>query len=414
MDFSMLFRPKSLPILPWAWMALLYFVLGPGAFAQVPNPGTLRYGPSTGLTLEYGDSAYRFDVGGFVQPGLGWSKNAGVAQSFWNARRSFLMLSGKSIQDRLGFSIQVDFNQPSPLMDALVYWEPRNRWRVSVGQKQTFANNLEMNLREDGLAMTERSLLSTLFSKTGREFGLFIQTRTGSARPWNWSAALTSGDGRNSFGVDSRDNDMGGVKLGGRAEWLVLGDFGDGAVMTLADQYGEKTPKIMLAIHGSSNRGASDPVGEGHALFRLYNNLGQLELPNYQRWGLDVLTRFRGWALLTEYLQSTVQVPSTIYADQGAQLALQPGQVANYVALGSAWNTHLSYYHRGWSLDGRWTSVDQEFDIPGSLLLKQQETAVGVSRYWRNGSMRLQAFYGRRTSGSNLAHQLEVLAQVKF
>jgi hypothetical protein len=414
MNLSLVFRRTPWPILFLGWIFIL--MLFPVSFllGQVQNPGTLRYNPSSGLTLAYGDSAYRFEMGGFVQPGLGWSKEAGVTQTFWNSRRSFLMLGGHSVQERLGFSVQVDFSQSAPLMDALVYWEPLDRWRVSVGQKQTFANNFEMLLREDGLAMTERSLLSTLFSRTGREFGLFVQTRTGKARPWNWSVALTSGDGRNSFGTDSRDNDLGGVKIGGRAEWLVLGDFGDGSVVTIADRLGETTPKVMLGIHGSHNRGASDPLGEGHGLFRLYNKQGQLALPDYQRWGFDVLTRYRGWSLLTEYIRSTAQVPSTVYADPNAQISLHPGQIANFLALGSGWNTHLSFYRRGWSLDGRWTGLLQEFELPASLVLNQQETALGIGRYWRNGSMRLQAFYGRRTTGSVLSHQLEILAQVKF
>ncbi|MGA1666406.1 MAG: hypothetical protein ACO39U_05405 [Bacteroidia bacterium] len=414
MNLLLVIRRNFLSIQSLVWIVFWMYFQIPSVFGQVQNPGHLRYAPNSGLTLAYGDSAYRFEIGGFVQPGFGWSKEAGITQTFWNSRRSFLMLSGRSIQDRLGFSIQVDFSQPSPLMDALVYWEPWNRWRISVGQKQTLANNLEMLLREDGLSMTDRSLLSSRFSKTGREFGLFIQTRTGSLKPWNWSVTVTSGDGRNSFGVDSRDNDWGGVKIGGRAEWLVLGDFGDGPVKTLADRWGENTPKVMLGMHGSSNQGASDPVGEGHGLFRLYDKGGQLELPDYQRWGIDVLTRYKGWALLMEYLQSTVQVPSTIYADPGAQVTLNPGQIANYLALGSAWNTHLSYYRQGWSLDGRWTRLVQEFEQPGSLLLDQQESALGISRYWRNGTMRLQAFYGRRISETVLSHHVEILAQVKF
>jgi len=110
-------------------------------------------------------------------------------------------------------------------MDAWIGYEPIEQVKISFGQKQTFVNNREMTYREDRLQFVSRSMLSQSLSQTGREFGVFVESKfkLGNTMGIVPMAALTSGDGRNSFGEDSRDSDIGGVKIGGRLDFYPLG-----------------------------------------------------------------------------------------------------------------------------------------------------------------------------------------------
>ena len=76
-------------------------------------------------------------------------------------------------------------------------------------------------MNSNSLQLVERSRLTSAFSSI-REFGLFINGRfrmnNGSyLRPY---LVLTNGDGRNAF-----DKDHGGIKVGGRIDYLPFGLF---------------------------------------------------------------------------------------------------------------------------------------------------------------------------------------------
>ena len=68
--------------------------------------------------------------------------------------------------------------------------------------------------------------MSQNFTELGREFGLFLEGKFSlgniGLKP---SLAVTSGDGTNSFGENSIDNDQGGFKYGGRMNIYPLGFF---------------------------------------------------------------------------------------------------------------------------------------------------------------------------------------------
>jgi len=90
-------------------------------------------------------------------------------------------------------------------------------------------------------------MVSTAFSASGREFGLFVShlflLGTVGVEP---QIAITSGDGRNSFGVDSRDYDRGGLKYGGRLDVYPLGFFVEGNGNLIADLAHEETFKMVI------------------------------------------------------------------------------------------------------------------------------------------------------------------------
>jgi hypothetical protein len=192
----------------------------------------------SGLNFSFNEGNYQFNFGGFIRPSFSYNKVAGLAaENTFNTKTAFLIISGKALNEKVSFLVQTDYSKSEPLLDAWVAYHPFTNIAVTFGQKQTFVNNREMTYREDRLQFTDRSLLSQTLSDTGREFGVFVETKfkVGSQFGIAPMAAVTSGDGRNSFGSDSRDSDLGGLKIGGRLDLYPLGYFTQGNDLFSAD-----------------------------------------------------------------------------------------------------------------------------------------------------------------------------------
>jgi hypothetical protein len=97
---------------------------------------------------------------------------------------------------------------------------------------------------EDQLSFTNRSFFSSRFCETGREIGVKLEAEFNigevKIQP---KLAVTTGDGRNSFGDDSRDVDIGGYKYAFRIDLSPFGDFSEGNTNFSADLLFEKKAK---------------------------------------------------------------------------------------------------------------------------------------------------------------------------
>ena len=91
----------------------------------------------------------------------------------------------------------------NPLVEAYISYFLNNKTTFHIGQMQVGHNNLEMTHNEDMLRFTNRGMLSQTYTQEGEEFGVFLESNFGSKFVINPMIALTSGDGRNSFGEDS-------------------------------------------------------------------------------------------------------------------------------------------------------------------------------------------------------------------
>ena len=202
-----------------------------------------------GLSFDFNDGDYQFAIGGFIQGFYEYEKIDGLRPNqYMNAKNSFFTVSGNFKKEKLSFLVQNNFSSARPLLDAWVSYSPIKQLKITMGQKQTFTNNREMTFYEDKLQFVDRGIFSSEFARTGREFGIFLESEFGNEnfiiKP---KIALTSGDGINSFGADSRDTDKGGWKLGGRLDLLPLGKFKSGNDGYIADLLHEEKPTDQTA-----------------------------------------------------------------------------------------------------------------------------------------------------------------------
>lgn len=369
-----------------------------------------------GLKFYFNEGAYQFNIGGFIQPTFTSSDFEDVSRTY-NAKNAFLTLGGKALKEKVSFLIQMNYSSSDPLFDAWIAYHPLPSTIISFGQKQTFVNNREMTFREDRLQFTGRSDLSHLFNNTGREFGLFIESKFGTNFGIVPMLALTSGDGRNSFGSDSRDSDLGGLKIGGRLDFYPLGYFKDGTAHMSADLAYEETIKFVVGFAASQNEGTSNSVGEGHGDFMLYDSNGFNELPSYSQFFVDLLVKYKGFSLLAEYANGSANGLDENYLDQAAQEILVPGQISSFLVLGDSYNLQMGYVTKnGYGFDARFESSSPEFAmISDSILYDMNSYTFGLSKYFKDNNLKLQAAYTNVSTDSDLQGSMfQLLFQIGF
>ena len=371
-----------------------------------------------GLNFLFNEGAYEFNINGFMQPAISFEKTKGEeASNKFNVRRTFFMISGKAAKEKVSFLIQTDFSLSQPLLDAWVAYHPCAWLTVTGGQKQSFLNNREMIYREDKLQFTDRSRVSRLYSNTGREFGLFVESKFGKKFGFAPQLAVTSGDGRNSFGSDSRDSDLGGLKMGGRLDLYPLGYFSKDNEKYTADLAHEKTVKILVGAAASKNKGASNQVGEGHGDFMLYDSNGKNNLVDYSQVFTDIVLKYNGFSLLAEYANASADNLTMQFIDEAATTILAPQQISQYLILGDSYTLQAGYVtDKGLSFDVRYENTKPEFQkYSTSLLPDTNSYTIGATKYFNNNNIKLQTSFTRinYTGGANSSIG-EVVFQIGF
>lgn len=355
------------------------------------------YSLGNGLNFSFNEGDYFFGLTGFIQPGyLNETMNGMEDVNIFSSKRTFLQFEGNALEEKVSFFIQLDFSRSNPLMDVWMAYKPVEQVKISFGQKQNFVNNREMIYREDRLQFVNRSLLSESLTRTGREFGVFVESKF---EVGNFGimpmAALTSGDGRNSFGQDSRDTDYGGVKIGGRLDLYPLGYFKPGNELTSVDLAREDKLKFVVGIAGSHNNGASGVTGEGHGDFFLYDQDGNNSFPDYRQLYTDLLMKYKGFSFLAEYANTSASGIDLVFLDESATEILAPQQISQFLALGDSYNLQAGYVTKnGYSFDVRYGSTTPEFEnFADSAISDMTQTSFGFSKYFYDNALKLQASY---------------------
>jgi hypothetical protein len=357
-----------------------------------------------GLQFKFNNGDYQVKIGGMIQPQIGFRKDSTAdAKYYLNSKRSFFNVSGKAAKEKITFLFQTDFSLANPLLDGWVCYKPNKYLGFTVGQQLAFSNNREMAIMETQFQFIDRSLLSTQFSSTGREFGLFIESNFNLGKvliaP---KASITSGDGRNSFGTGSTDYDLGGVKYGGRIDVYPFGNFTAGNEQLIADIKHEPTPKLVLGAAGSYNSGASHFNGEGHGDFLLYDGSGKNKLPDYRKLYYDVLFKFKGFSLLAEYVIATGKVREGTFYDVPGLNRVKTTEISELLALGSGFNAQAGYVlHKKYGIDFRYATISREFTSNANSIIKDQhEVTYGLTKYVHENNLKINASVTHLNVGS--------------
>jgi len=374
------------------------------------------YAPGEGLSFSNGEK-YKVRLSGFIQP-MVESRNYPEMDKTktyerFRMRRMIAKLSGNASKENISYQLQVDLTGSSDgggdgtnnnfLMDAWVGWKLHKRLEVVVGQENSPTDSREMGMVSTGLQMIDRSPIALAFSSI-REFGLFVNTnfKLGENVFILPSVALTNGDGANVFGKD-----RGGMKIGGRLDFLPFGKFGNGGQYRQTDMERELTPKLVFGLTFSRNQGISDRRGRQSGTILYLDSLGNETLPDYQKIGADFLFKYRGFSVLGEYVKSSATVPGAIKqrvrtdgTSASAFLVNGIQDIPNYVKgrmiLGEGFNIQAGYlFLNGFELNARFTQVkpdDNSFLNNPTFFNRPEYYSLCAAKYFgRNYGAKIQA-----------------------
>lgn len=328
-------------------------------------------------------------------------------------RRLRLRFDGQASNPKFAYRFQVDLSGSSEtgeatgdfLLDAYVSYDITNRIKVIFGQRSTYTDNRELFMNSNSLQLVERSRLTSAFSSI-REFGLFLSGNfrlngQGSyLRPY---FLLTNGDGINNF-----DKDLGGLKIGGRIDFLPFGLFTNKGQFRQIDVMRELTPKFVIGVNYSHNSGMTSRRGRNSGSILYLNELGQQSLPDYTKYGIDFLFKYNGFSALGEYVKSSSTVPTDIIerarndgSTSSSFLVNGVQDIESYVngrmMLGEAYNIQMGYlFKSGITIDSRYTHLkadDNSFLNNATFYNRPNYYTLGIGKL-------LGRNYGAKIQGS--------------
>ena len=370
-------------------------------FSQESERNNASFSLGDGISFSFNEGDYEFNIYGFIKPTYIYNDEkiytadgeySNVFRQF-KSQNSNLFFTGFAKDEKLSFTIQMDYSSSNPLVEAFIGYHFYEKTTLYFGQMQVNHNNLEMTHNEDRLRFTNRGFLSQTYTKNGEEFWLFFETSLGKSIIFKPTLAITSGDGKNSFGDDSRDSDKGGVKFGSRINIFPFGDFSIGNRLSTVDLMHEERPKVQIGFAYSKNMGASNKVGDGHGDFILYDDSGDELFPDYSQLFLDLNLKYRGFSLVLEYADAFASGLDQIYTDPNAFNLLIPQQISEYLVVGDGQGIQFGYFTKnGISIDLIYENLNPEFDSYGSSILrKSSNMGVGISKYLAGNNLKIQA-----------------------
>ncbi len=330
-------------------------------------------------------------------------------------RRARLRLNGKLMGDKVRYRLGLDMTAGGAsesevgtmLFDAWVAYRPwGNKMIFTIGQRSTPTDNRELQMSSYSMQLPDRSRLSSVFG-TVREAGLFAEGtyKVGQKSYLRPSLAITDGDGP----MNGKQR-YGGLKYGGRINYLPFGLFRISGETRQSDMVYEMTPKLSLGAAYSYCVGTIDRRGgEGGEPILYLNDMGEVDLPDYRKFTADAVFKYRGFSAVAEYAWGDVVVPSSItqrvrndgttsttFDVDGRQDVTD--YIANRMMCGRAYNIQAGYLMRNfWSVDARYTRLMPfKYSYMNNDLYYNRNHIyeAGVSKYLsRSYASRIQASY---------------------
>jgi hypothetical protein len=392
------------------------------------NPELEKYEMGRGLRFETKTGA-TYRISGYLQPYAERKqllKSDAPADIRFRMRRIRLRLDGTAANPKFSYRLQADLSGTGEeldgnsnfLLDAFVNYDVTKNTHITLGQRATYTDNRELFMNSNSLQLVERSRLTSAFASI-REFGLFIDgsyrlSGSNYIKPY---LIVSNGDGGNVF-----SNDRGGLKLGGRLDYLPFGLFTRFGQFNQVDVVRELTPKLVIGVTYSYNRGMSSRRGrESGAILYLDNNNREL-LPDFAKLGIDFLFKYRGFSMIGEYVKTQAFVPegisqrvrvngttSTSFDVNGIQDI--PNYIKGRMMLGTGYNLQMGYLFKNKiAIDARYTHLkSDEFSFLNNATFYNRPNyyTIGLSKmFGRNYGTKIQADYTYVTNNGGINNNL--------
>lgn len=367
---------------------IVFFLLPFIAFSQKTEPS---FSFKNGIGISTPDSSYSLNLRFRMQNRFLMStvSDEDFNPASWEARvrRCRLSFAGHVYNPKWSYYLQLSFskgdmdwdmnetskinNSPNVVRDAMIFYKPIKNLQFALGQGK-LPGNRQRVVSSGALQFYDRSPVNANFT-TDRDFGWFVNYsfHVGKFKTII-KTAVTSGEGRNSTASNT------GLAYTGRIELLPFGDFTEGGDYFEGDVIREE--KLKMSICGGAHLNDLAVRTQGQLGKDLY------ESRTFETYIADLLIKYRGFALSSEYLRRNCNNPIT-----------KSGTSTRYVIEGDGINTQISYcFKNKFEIAARYSLVTPHKDLYSSM--KQNEQAgLGVTKYIMKHKTKVQAnvFYNR-------------------
>lgn len=295
----------------------------------------------------------------------------------FRVRRLRLKLEGFVYNPKLTYKVQLSFSRGdmdwdgsqlstvntsvNVVRDAVIYYSPADNLRFGFGQTK-LPGNRQRVISSGDQQFADRSVVNATFT-IDRDFGFFAQY---GRKYFNLSAAVTSGEGRNSV------NSNNGLAYTGRVEVLPFGKFTGKNDYVEGDLEREGRPKVSVGLSYCYNQKAVRAGGQlGGDLF---------SPTDMNTASVDVLFKYRGFSWYNEFMQRAAATPITFSSVDSTNTAA--------VYAGYGFLTQMGYlFKNNWEVAVRYAEItpfSAIFDNPAFPDVnepKQQHIQAGVTKY---------------------------------
>lgn len=278
------------------------------------------------------------------------------------------------------------------MLDAVIKWNFCGNFSLWFGQTK-LPGNVERVVSSQKLQFVDRSLLNARFN-LDRDKGLQLRHyHTWGKLLIREKLAVSQGEGRN-FG---RNVSNVGNGYTARIELLPFGAFQSKGDYFSSDLKREPQPKLMLGFTADYNDDALRERGQ----------LGDVldETRDFSTLFADMVFKYNGLSIMTEYVEKRTDKNPAIYDDQQAFVA------AFYT--GSAINAQVGYlFKRNIEFAYRYTAVTPEAETQNPEMTQH---TIGCSRYIVGHSLKVQSDFSRiEQEGLDDVYQFRLQMEVAF
>ncbi|OOV28600.1 hypothetical protein BXU11_01220 [Flavobacterium sp. LM5] len=331
--------------------------------------------------------------------------------SQFRIRRARMKVSGNLFDKKLYYRIRLNFASDyqsttsgnrsfnNLLQDAYIEYRPAKGHRINFGLRADYLDSRETRIEGEVLGFIERSELSSAFDAIF-DYGIRYQGqfRIGGQlfKPY---VSITTGEGQSGL-----TKNYGGFKYGARLDYLPFGSFSKLGEFYMEDLAREKKPKLVLGAVYSYNDGQTSAKGTNGGRY-LYGDANQnIVLPDYQKFGVDYMFKYRGFYSLGSYFMTQASVPNNIAGEFSLSGKFTPytgtpeeakNKVLSRLNLGSGFNVQAGYLlPSNWSFGVRYTQLYQD-EVSNSFDTYDKNYSLVATKYLAGHDLKIQTEIGK-------------------
>lgn len=336
------------------------------------------YGKGIGMTSP--DSIFQMNIRFRMQNRAEFAENGADPYFSAGVRRLRLRLEGYVGDPKFLYLIQLGFSPDDhrPLgetngnlniiRDAIVFYRPNSKWNLGFGQTKLPGNRQRVN-SSGALQLTDRSINNSNFN-IDRDFGAQVQyfNDFGDKFYYNIKTAVSTGEGRDR--PDSKDK---GLAYTGRIEIYPLGLFKKNGEYFEGDLQRESKPKLYLGGTYHFNHRSKRVYGQrGEDLYQMKDVTSVL---------LDAVVKYKGFALMADYMNRLVDNPLTYNQDSTDVVAAMAGY---------GYDLQTSYiFKNNFEIIGRYSHFTPDDDVVDAYNQNDQYT-IGFAKYIWEHAFKIQ------------------------